>query len=183
MMLLTLRGSVFLYEGDEIGMVDTPLEQEQLKDPVSVRYFPVYGRDGARTPMQWSAAPGAGFTDPGVEPWLPFGDLSVNVEDERRDPESFLSLTRDLVGLRDALPDLRSGAYAPVDSPDDVLAYQRGERTLIALNLGPEPATVDRVTGTIRVATVRARDDEEIHGTLTLASGEGAVVLLDVLPG
>ncbi len=61
MMLLTLRGSVFLYEGDEIGMVDTPLEQAQMKDPVSIRYFPVYGRDGARTPMQWSARPGGGL--------------------------------------------------------------------------------------------------------------------------
>jgi alpha-glucosidase len=183
MMLLTLRGSVFLYEGDEIGMVDTPLTKEQMKDPVSITYYPAYTRDGARTPMQWSSAPGAGFTDAGVQPWLPFGDLSVNVEDERRDPESVLSLTRDLIGLRDALPDLRSGAYASVDAPDDVLAYQRGERTLIALNFGTEPASVDGVTGSIRVATVRARDGEEAHGALTLAPGEGAVVLLDVLPG
>ena len=133
MLLMTLRGSVFLYEGDEIGMVDTPIELEQLKDPVSVRYFPVYGRDGARTPMQWTGEPGAGFTDPGVEPWLPFGDLSCNVEDQRRDPDSFLSLTRDLIGVRDAFPDLREGAYASVDAPDGVLAYRRGERTLVAL--------------------------------------------------
>jgi alpha-glucosidase len=183
MMLLTLRGCVFLYEGDEIGMVDTPLTKEQMKDPVSLQYYPAYTRDGARTPMQWTNEPGGGFTDAGVEPWLPFGDLSTNVEDQRRDPESFLSLCRDLIGLRDALPDLKAGAYASAPSPDGVLAYQRGERTLVALNFGTETATVDRVTGVVRVGTQRSRDDERVEGTLTLAPGEGAVVLLDVLPG
>lgn len=179
MMLMTLRGPVFLYEGDEIGMVDTPLEQEQLADPVSIRYYPVYLRDGARTPMQWTSAPGAGFTEPGVEPWLPFGDLSVNVEDQRRDPDSFLSLCRDLVGVRDALPDLRAGAYASLDAPDDVLAYRRGERTVVALNLGTAPAKLTDITGTIRIATRRSHDEERVDGTLTLAPSEGVVVLLD----
>jgi alpha-glucosidase len=183
MMLLTLRGSVFLYEGDEIGMNDTPLEREELKDPVSIKYFPVYGRDGARTPMQWRDTPGAGFTGPEVEPWLPFGDLSVNVEDQRRDPESFLSLCRDLIGVRDALPDLRAGEYASFAAPGGVLAYRRGERTVVALNLGTEAATVDAVPGIVRVGTRRARDGERVDGTLSLAPGEGAIVLLDVLPG
>ncbi len=182
-MLMTLRGSLFLFEGDEIGMVDTPLVPEQMADPISIRYYPVYGRDGARTPMQWTGAPGAGFTEPGVEPWLPFGDLTVNVEDQRRDPESFLSLCRDLIGVRDALPDLRNGAYASLDAPEGVLAYQRGERTVVALNLGAEPARLGGVTGTIRVATRRSRDEERVDGTLALGPGEGAVVLLDVLPG
>jgi alpha-glucosidase len=183
MLLMTLRGSVFLYEGDELGMVDTPLELNQLKDPVSVRYFPVYGRDGARTPMQWSAAPGGGFTDPDVEPWLPFGDLSCNVADQRRDPDSFVSLTRDLIGLRDALPDLRSGAYASLNAPEGVLAYRRGERTMVALNFGDESATLSPVNGTIRIGTHRSRAEEAVEGALTLAAGEGAIVLLDVLPG
>ncbi|HEY3724227.1 MAG TPA: alpha-amylase family glycosyl hydrolase [Acidimicrobiia bacterium] len=183
MMLMTLPGCVFLFEGDEIGMTDTPLEREELKDPVSIRYFPVYGRDGARTPMQWRDIPGAGFTGPEVEPWLPFGDLSVNVEDQRRDPESFLSLCRDLIGLRDALPDLRAGAYASLDGPDGVLTYGRGERTVIALNLGAEAETVADVTGIVRVGTRRARDGERVDGKLTLEPGEGAIVLLDVLPG
>ncbi len=180
MMMMTLRGSVFLYEGDEIGMVDTPLEQEQLKDPVSIKYFPVYGRDGARTPMQWADTPGAGFTEPGVQPWLPFGDLSVNVEDERRDPESFLSLCRDLVAVRDALPDLRNGAYASLEPvPAGVLAYRRGERTVVALNLGSEAVQLDGITGIVRVGTSRDRYEERIEGTLTLQPSEGAVVLLD----
>jgi alpha-glucosidase len=183
MMLLTLRGSVFLYEGDEIGMVDTPLEKSEMKDPVSIQYYPAYIRDGARTPMQWTSTPGGGFTDPDVTPWLPFGDLATNVQDQRTDPDSFLSLTRDLIGVRDAIPDLRSGAYASLASPDDVLAYQRGDQTVIALNLGTEPKTLDGITGTIRVGTRRARAEETVTGTLTLAPSEGVVVLLDPLPG
>jgi alpha-glucosidase len=179
MMLMTLRGSVFLFEGDEIGMVDTPLELEQLVDPVSIKYHPVFGRDQVRTPMQWTSAPGAGFTDPGVEPWLPFGDLTTNVEDQRRDPDSFLSLCRDLIGVRDAWPELREGAYTSIDAPADVLAYRRGKRTVVALNLGSTSQELAGINGTVRVATLRARDDERIDGTVELGPGEGVLVLLD----
>lgn len=179
MLLLTLRGAVFLFEGDEIGMVDTPLERDQLRDPVGMKFWPLFGRDPVRTPMQWTGELGAGFTVPGVEPWLPFGDLACNVEDQRRDPESFLSLCRDLIGLRDALPELRSGGFHPVDAPVGALAYRRGARTLVALNLGEAPATIEGVHGEIRIATRRARDAERVEGTLAVAPGEGAVVWLD----
>jgi hypothetical protein len=84
--------------------------------------------------------------------------------------------------VRDALPDLRNGAYASVDAPDGVLAYQRGERSLVALNLGDEPAALSPITGVVRVATRRSRDAERVEGSLRLEPGEGAVVLLDVLP-
>ena len=67
------------------------------------------GRDDERTPMPWTAEPGAGFSTPGVEPWLPYGDFaSCNVATQRHDPDSMLSLTRDLIGLRDAMPELRA---------------------------------------------------------------------------
>lgn len=179
MLLLTLRGCVFLFEGDEIGMVDTPLEREQLRDPVGMKFWPRFGRDPERTPMQWSDGPGAGFTEPGVEPWLPFGDLSCNVEDQRRDPDSFLSLCRDLIGLRDAIPELRTGGFRALDAPDGVLAYRRGERALVALHLGDAPATVEGARGEIRIATRRERGGERLEGALVLSPGEGAVVWLD----
>ena len=76
MMLLTLRGTVFLYEGDEIGMTDTDIPRDELVDPVGIRFYPYAGRDPVRTPMQWANEPGGGFTDAGVTPWLRFGDLS-----------------------------------------------------------------------------------------------------------
>ena len=106
----------------------------------------------------------------------------MNVEDQRRDPESFLSLCRDLVGVRDALPDLRVGAYTSLDAPVEVLAYRRGDRTVVALNLGTVPARLDGINGTVRISTRRARDEERIDGTLTLAPSEGVVVLLDADP-
>src|SRR5436309_15288914 len=96
-------------------MPDTEVPEDPLEDPVGTWLYPVYGRDPERTPMPWSPGPGAGFTAPNVEPWLPFGDIAAcNVEDQRRDPDSMLSLCRDLVGLVAAVPDLRVGGYRRV---------------------------------------------------------------------
>ncbi len=75
MLLLTLRGAVFLYEGDEIGMTDVDVPRAELVDPVGIRFYPHAGRDPVRTPMQWSNEPGGGFTGADVSPWLRFGDL------------------------------------------------------------------------------------------------------------
>ena len=88
LMLLSLRGTPVLYQGDEIGQPDTDVPHDLMRDPLGVLYWPAYaGRDAMRTPMQWRDAPGGGFTDPGAEPWLPFGDLAAsNVEAQRGDP-------------------------------------------------------------------------------------------------
>ncbi len=182
MMIVTLRGAAFLYYGDEIGMPDTDVPKERLRDPVGIRFHPVAGRDPERTPMQWSSAPGRGFSsDPSVEPWLPYGDFAgCNVADQRRDPDSTLSLCRDLVGLRDAVPELRNGDYATVAAtPAGLWAWRRGERVIVALNLADEPARLDEVTGLLRVCTRRGRDGERVDGVLELGPWEGAVVWLD----
>jgi alpha-glucosidase len=182
MMILTLRGAAFLYYGDEIGMPDTDVPKERLRDPVGIRFYPLAGRDPERTPMHWSAAPGGGFTsDPSVEPWLPYGDFaSCNVEDQRRDPDSMLALCRDLIGLRDAVPELRGGDYATIDStPEGMWAWRRGDRVVVALNLAYEPARLDDVTGLLRICTRRERDGEGVEGALELGPWEGAVVWLD----
>ena len=176
MMLLTLRGTTVLYEGDEIGMVDTDVPRDELLDPVGVRFHPYAGRDPVRTPMQWENTPGGGFTGPDVTPWLRFGDLACNVADQRDDPDSFLRLTRDLIALRTSTPDLATGAWTAVGAPDGVLAYRRGEQTVVALNLGETAATVADVTGTIVVGTRRARDGEPVTGTLTLSPAEAVVL-------
>jgi alpha-glucosidase len=183
MMLLTLPGSVFLYYGDELGMPDTDVPKERLEDPVGKRLYPVYGRDPERTPMQWSPAAGAGFSKSGVVPWLPYGDYAgCNVEDQRRDPESMLSLCRDLIGLRAAVPDLRSGAYARLAEGGGLWAWRRGERTVVALNLGDDPAELQVPNGMVRIATQRERDAERVEGSMTLGPWEGAIVWLDEAP-
>jgi alpha-glucosidase len=111
LLLLGLRGTPFLYYGDEIGMTDVPIDAEQALDPVARRTGdPEDNRDVCRTAMQWTAEPGAGFTD-GGEPWLPIGDAAaVNVAAQRGDPGSVLNLVRDLIALRRARADLRGGA-------------------------------------------------------------------------
>ncbi len=136
LMLLTLRGTPVLYQGDEIGLGDTTLEQPDLRDPLGVRYWPAYaGRDAMRTPMHWRKGPGGGFTDAGVRPWLPMGDTACNVEDQREDPSSILNLARDLLARRAATPDLCLGAYSRAARPGGRLGvaprrWTRGRREL-----------------------------------------------------
>jgi alpha-glucosidase len=176
-LLLTLRGTPVLYYGDELALPEADIPDDRVVDPVGLLRDPDRpGRDGARTPMPWRDEPGAGFTRPGVEPWLPFGELTgIDVATQRDDPRSPLHLTRDLIALRRAEPELRTGAYEQLPAPDGVWAYRRGERFAVALNLGADQATVP-LRGTIAVATRRERDGEAVDGTLTLAPGEGAVL-------
>jgi alpha-glucosidase len=177
LMLLTLRGTPFIYYGDEIGMTDRPFGSEELRDPVGLRFHPVAGRDPERTPMQWSAGPNAGFTPPDAVPWLPVGDNDTrNVEDQRNDPASVLNLTRDLVALRKANPDLVSGDYRRIRGPDGVWGYARGERFVVLLNFSDDTVTVDPITGRIEMTTTREREGQAVGGKLSLGPWEGAVV-------
>ena len=102
--MLTLRGTPFLYYGDEIALPNVPLDAETALDPVARRTGdPSDNRDVCRTPMPWTAEPGGGFTTPEATPWLPFGDLAAhNVAAQKEDPASTLHLVRDLIALRRA---------------------------------------------------------------------------------
>jgi alpha-glucosidase len=175
MALLTLRGTPVLYQGDELLMEQVDVPFERLRDPVGRRFWPEQaGRDGSRTPIPWQPREGYGFTAPGVEPWLPFGEHDGRTAAEQRaDPKSALHLTRDLLALRRSEPDLREGAYEPLDAPPGVWAYRRGERIVVALNLSDEPARVP-LRGRILMSTARDRDGERIDG-LALERAEGAV--------
>jgi alpha-glucosidase len=178
LMLLTLRGTPVLYYGDELGMRDVPVPPPQRRDPVGTGAFDAGpGRDPCRTPMPWSPGPGAGFTTPDAEPWLPLStQAGITVEEQRADPDSTLVLTRDLIALRRAEPDLSGGDYASLPSPDGVWAYRRGERFLVVLNLSDQPAQVDAGGGRIRLSTNRARDGGEAGSALPLGPWEGVVI-------
>jgi alpha-glucosidase len=176
-MLVTLRGTPFLYYGDEIGMPDTDVPRDRLLDPVGLRLYPVYGRDPERTPMPWNAGSGAGFTEPGVEPWLPFGDVrACNVADQRDDPESTLQLTRDLIALRATSADLRAGDYELLTGPPGGWVFRRGSGTVVALNLTDAPLETRCARGTVRLGTRRDREGEQVDGALTLRPWEAVVV-------
>ncbi|HET8526766.1 MAG TPA: alpha-amylase family glycosyl hydrolase, partial [Actinomycetota bacterium] len=179
MTLLTLRGTPFLYYGDEIGMGEVPIEGEDVRDEPGLIGDAQVVRDPGRTPMQWAAEPGAGFTRGDVRPWLPIGDPALaNVADQRSDPDSTLHLCRDLIALRRQTPDLRSGEYASLPSPDGVWAWRRGEGVLVAVNLSGEAATLAAGRAVIAIDTDRARDGERVEGGLSLGPWEGAVLLV-----
>jgi alpha-glucosidase len=127
--------------------------------------------------MPWEPGRGGGFTRAGVEPWLPMTDpAACNVADQRADPQSTLNLVRDLIALRRAEADLRTGAYEALPSPEGTWAWRRGDAFAVAANLGSEPAVVGGITGSVAVATSRARDGEAVGGELHLAPAEAAVV-------
>ena len=178
MALLTLRGTPVLYYGDEIGMTEAELQPEDLRDPVGLRRWPKdWGRDPMRTPMQWSSAPGGGFTDGGAAPWLPLGDFEGrNVEDQRADPTSILSYTRDLIGVRRRLQDLRDGAYERLPSPAGTWVWRRGASVAVALNLSGMRTRVQGLTGAVAASTGPTRPGAAVAGDVWLAPWEGVVV-------
>jgi glycosidase len=172
--LLSLRGTCILFQGDEIGLEALPVPPERERDMV--------GRDACRTPMVWRDEEGAGFTEPGVEPWLPIGARNRNVADQREDRDSILTLTRDLIALRKHRRILR-GAYEGVDAPPGVWAFRREGGALIALNLGDATVSLDGVEGAIVIGTDRARDGERLTGALALRPREAVVASLGMTHG
>jgi alpha-glucosidase len=173
--LLGLRGTPVLYYGDELGLPETDLPAEDRLDPAGAHTPP--GRDGARTPMPWSAEPGAGFTTPEARPWLPLGPhRELNVAAQRGVDGSTLELVRDLLALRRGEADLRRGAYASLPAPAGVWAWRRGEGTTVAANLAAEPAVLDGVAGRVRLSTRRGREGESVDGRLELAPWEAVVL-------
>ena len=123
-LLLTLPGAAFVYQGDEIGLPNGP-----GADPPYDRA----GRDPLRHPMQWDASPAGGFTT--GDPWLPPIDPAErNVETQRGDPGSLLELYRTLIALRRGLGD----GFRLVDAEPGVVAFERGGHT-VAVNTTAEP--------------------------------------------
>jgi alpha-glucosidase len=139
MLLLTLRGTPTIYQGEEIGMQDVAIPAACVQDPLE-RNVPGLGlgRDPARTPMQWSAERHAGFSS--AAPWLLLAADAEqhNVAAEERDPRSMLALYRSLIRLRQGSAALIAGAYREIGSADGVLVFERAtatERYVVALNL------------------------------------------------
>ncbi|MBA3261823.1 MAG: alpha-amylase [Thermoleophilaceae bacterium] len=127
MLLLTLPGPAFLYQGDEIG---------QGEGPPGATRFDRAGRDRHRHPMQWEGSPRGGFTT--GEPWLPLTDPAErNVAGQRDDPTSMLSLVRELIALRRELGE----QFEPLDAGEGIVAFRRGGHT-VAINTTSEPLRV-----------------------------------------
>ena len=190
MLLLTLRGTPTLYYGDEIGMHDVEIPPEKVQDPFE-KNVPGrgLGRDPQRTPMQWSAAKNAGFT--AGKPWLPIAEdyAQINVEAERDDPFSILSLYMQLINVRRGEPALEVGELERIDTAGDLLTYIRrdGESAfLVALNFGSEPQVIDISAkaggGRITLSTGLDRAGESVRGILHIHPDEGLLLRVTTQP-
>ena len=190
MLLLTLRGTPTLYYGDEIGMHDVEIPPEKVQDPFE-KNVPGrgLGRDPQRTPMQWSAAKNAGFT--AGKPWLPIAEdyAQINVEAERDDPFSILSLYMQLINVRRGEPALEVGELERIDTAGDLLTYIRrdGESAfLVALNFGSEPQVIDisdkAGAGRITLSTGLDRAGESVRVILHIHPDEGLLLRVTTPP-
>jgi alpha-glucosidase len=151
-MLLTMRGTPFIYYGEEIGMRNISLSRKEIMDPVGRYYWPIIkGRDGCRAPMQWNDSPNAGFST--GKPWLKLHPnyTKRNVAAQEDDAGSLLNFTRRLIALRKEYRALRDGGIIFLEPPQkDVLAYLRlsTEGTiLVALNFSHQARTFDLSPG------------------------------------
>jgi alpha-glucosidase len=185
MLLLTLRGTPTLYYGDEIGMSDVNIPRSEWRDPQGLRGGDT--RDDERTPMHWDPSPLGGFTT--GTPWLPMTQPpGIDVASERDDPKSMLTLVRALLELRRAEPALNVGEWRDLGRTGSVMAYLRsdvdpqGQRFLVCLNLGDQPAPLPEAAaslrGTILISTLEPVVRTSFDGR-DLAGDEGLVVRLD----
>ncbi|MBK1662574.1 DUF3459 domain-containing protein [Paracraurococcus ruber] len=148
-LLLSLPGSACLYQGEELGLPEADLTEDEIRDPFGIAYWPEFkGRDGSRTPMPWAAAERfAGFTPDWSYPWLPVppAHRALAADVQEADPDSTLNLTRALLALRRANPALRHGTAAPLDLPAPLFGFLReaaGQRVALVFNLSDRPAAV-----------------------------------------
>ena len=189
-MLLTLRGTPFIYYGEEIAMRTHPPEDlREVRDPVGRRLWPNYkGRDGVRRPMQWTSSRHAGFT--AGTPWLALAPDAAerNVEQQDASPGSVLQFYRMLLDLRRRTAALREGNYAPVTAAPDVFAYERSagsESVLVVLNMSDRataadlgwPASGDKPAARALLSTHRAPGERIDVASLFLGPFEVLILL------
>ncbi len=142
---LTLRGSLCIYQGEELGLEEAELSYDQLQDPWGRVLWPAYkGRDGCRTPMPWTTqGPQAGFSD--CPPWLPIPESHRRkaVDHQEHDPNSMLHGYRRFLHWRQHHSALKDGTITFLKAPDDCIAFIRRndrEAILAAFNLGEQPS-------------------------------------------
>jgi len=161
-LLLTLRGTPFLYQGEELGLEDAVVPPARAVDPG--------GRDGCRAPIPWDASLGHGWPAP---PWLPWPPDSErrNVERLRADPDSILHLYRRLLALRRASPALHAGRCRLLEAPAGVLAYERAagtERRIVLVNFSGGQVAV-AAQGRVEIASDGAGEQQPYSGVLAPA--------------
>lgn len=157
-MLMSLRGSICIYQGEELGLTEADVAYEDLQDPYGIRFWPKFkGRDGCRTPMPWNALlPNGGFSE--GNPWLPVSPehLDQTVARQEDNPDSMLSFYRDMMAFRRGQTTLRKGEIEIVSADDGHLAFLRrygNEEIFCAFNLSGTARALELPDGEWSVLT------------------------------
>jgi alpha-glucosidase len=180
MLLLTIRGTAFLFAGDEIGSEQVPVPAEQIQDPFEklVKGFDL-GRDPERAPLRWDDTDRGGFTI--GEPWLPLSrDHARNIVAQQRDGQSLLNLYRELIALRRQEPCLVQGEYRPRRAQNEVFSFERRLREteiLIGLNISGEPRLWEWKGSGLKLLSTRLDGGpKKVEGPIHLKPNEGLIV-------
>jgi len=185
-MVASLRGSVCVYQGEELGLPEADIAFEALRDPYGIAFWPTFkGRDGCRTPMPWSSAEHAGFSR--VQPWLPVPaeHLALAVQVQHADPHSALNGFRTFMHWRREQPALCLGSLRFIDTPEPLLAFVREHldaRILVAFNLSAAAIALELPDlpelNNARLLHGHGLIEGEIHGTRLELPAHGALYAL-----
>lgn len=181
---MTLRGTPFIYYGEELGMEDVNIPAAQQQDPFGIR-VPGQSRDPARTPMQWDSSANAGFSASGVKAWLPLAPdhAKRNVALGESDVHSMLTFYQRLFTLRRSLSALNQGLYYPIPNPPTgIIAYVRqynDQRLVVAVNFTDEERDINVTgfqSGHVILSTRLDRDELADLNHLQLHPYEGVLI-------
>ena len=178
-LLLSLRGTIFMYQGEELGLPEADVPFEKLQDPWGINGWPATrGRDGCRTPMPWKNETNAGFTR-AKEPWLPVDPrhrpLAAEVQDKLE--QATLHTARKLIALRKASPALMTGAFKVIDATGEHFVFERAagdERVLCIFNFTAQPAARAMGQG---IPTILWANDAVLSGGKLMMEPFGSAIL------
>jgi glycosidase len=182
MLLLTLRGTPTIYQGEELGMLDGDILPHQMRDPQGINLGVAYTRDVTRTPFQWDDSPYAGFSE--AEPWLPVNPdyRQRNTIRQMSDTTSHYALYHRLIALRRDETAFSIGSLALHDLHPDVVAYTRehaGRRFAVVVSFSSHPVSVQpSFRGEIIADTQMKRAGEPMNDALELWAYEGVIIAL-----
>lgn len=180
--LLSLRGSISLYQGEELGLPEADVREQDLRDPFGIAFWPEFrGRDGSRTPIPWeSGAPHGGFST--GTPWLPVcaAQKPLAVDAQAADPAAPLHAYRQFIAWRRAQPALRLGSLDPMSLPEPLIGFVRTlreDQVAAVFNLSGEPVEVDLFG--LGPVTLMAESgfDAALDGHRVMLPGHGAAFL------
>ncbi|MEM1388800.1 MAG: alpha-amylase family glycosyl hydrolase [Pseudomonadota bacterium] len=173
-MLLSFSGSVCLYQGEELGQLETDLEYSELTDPEGLTFWPeLKGRDGCRTPMVWDAERSNGGFSVANKTWLPIKPPQLARAVKQQGADSVLAFYKAMLALRRATPALRDAPMRFVDAEAPILAYWRGETVLCVFNLAPAEARL-ALDGTFAPLV---HERAELHADALVLGPNGLAIL------